>query len=112
MEEAEIKLEDDLAYLVYTSVSSKTEVNTKEAEQMLAATASEAEVQVDTADVDTEDDSYQQEQQTVYAEESETPAETPSYDAPAEEPPAADNNSDNNASDPNSGCLGDEGLFN
>ena len=42
----------------------------------------------------------------------ETPAETPSYDAPAEEPPAADNNSDNNASDPNSGCLGDEGLFN
>ena len=54
----------------------------------------------------------QQEQQQVYVEESETPAETPSYDAPAEETPAADNNSDNNASDPNSGCLGDEGLFN
>lgn len=112
VKEAEIKLEDDLAYLVYTSVSSKTEVNTKEAELMLAETASEAEVQVDTADVDTEDDSYQQEQQQVYVEESETPAETPSYDAPAEETPAADNNSDNNASDPNSGCLGDEGLFN
>ena len=115
VEAAEIHWEDEIAYLVYTSVSSQTEVNTKEAEQMQVQTSAETEPAAQDAEEVAVEDGYQ-EQQPVYVEPEEsydeTPAAAPAENTPAEETPANNNDAANDTADPNNGCLGDEGLFN
>lgn len=110
-ESAEIHSEDNIAYLVYTSVSSKTNVNTKEAEKMQAQESTDTEPAVQNDNEITADNSYQE---PVYEDPNESygnmPAEAPADNTPAEEAPV-DNNA-NNEPDPNNGCLGGEGLFN
>ena len=111
VEAAEIHWEDEIAYLVYTSVSSQTEVNTKEAEQMQVQTSVETEPAAQDAEEVAAEDGYQ-EQQPVYVEPEESPDETPAA-APVENTPAEEIPANNNdTADPNNGCLGDEGLFN
>ncbi|MDD6098892.1 MAG: hypothetical protein PUB66_09305 [Oscillospiraceae bacterium] len=111
VESAEIYTEDDIAYLIYTSVSSKTEVNTKEAEKMQAQGNTDTEPAVPNDNDVTIDYSYQEPVYEQPNESYEAPAEQPVENTPAEEAPV-ENNNENSEPDPNSGCLGGEGLFN
>ena len=52
MEKAELKMEEGVAYLVYESVAEKTEVNTLEAEKVIAQEAAEAEALYEEEDYD------------------------------------------------------------
>lgn len=96
MESCEIKLEDSMAYLVYTSLESKEEVNTKEDETAIEIKNSSEQTQAN------------EEQEVVY----DTPSyeETPQQPATEAQPPAEEEPADT-PDDPDSGCIGDEGLF-
>lgn len=92
MESCEIKLEESVAYLVYTSLESKEEVNTKEDETAIKNSSEQV----------------TEEQEEV----NDTPSyeETPQQPATEAQPPAQEEPADTPA-DPDSGCIGDEGLF-
>lgn len=118
LEIGEIYYEDEVAYLVYTSVSSNTEVNTKEAEMMQQETATEAGEESDTEDSSAqEEESESVEESVVYEEtpvyEEEESSEESVYEAPVEdsyEAPVQQEESSDASVD--NGCIGDEGLFN
>lgn len=106
MESGQIKSEDAVAFLVYTSLESGTEISTKEDELNLIeeiAAQKEAEEQQRAA----EEAAAQQNQANNYEAPAyeEVPEQVPENDVPSvEETPQEE-------ADPNAGCLGDEGLF-
>ena len=101
-------LEDDIAYITYTSVSTKEKIDTKEAERATKE-AENGEVSVQTeekpasaAEVVTEEPTYEE---PSYEEPS---YEEPSYEEPSYEEPAAPENPDNGGQE---GCV-NGALFN
>lgn len=103
IEEGKIQVADDVAYLTYTSVSTKEKVDTKEAELAEKETA-ESEVSVQT------EETPASEAEPVYEEPSyEEPSyEEPSYEEPSYEEPAAPEQPDNGGQE---GCV-NGALFN
>lgn len=108
MESGQIKFEDAVAFLVYTSLESGTEINTKEEElnlieEIAAQKAKEAEEQQRAA----EEAAAQQNEANNYEAPAyeEVPEQVPENDAPSVEDVPQEEE------DPNAGCLGDEGLF-
>lgn len=114
MESGQVKLEDSVVFLVYTSLESKTEVNTKEAELMLAQEAAAEEEAAQQAAVAEEEAAQQaaaekEAAQQAAAEEEAAQQAAAEEDANTYEAAPAETPQENN--DPNDGCLGDEGLF-
>lgn len=104
----EIRMEDSVAYLVYTSSVTKKEVNTKEAEQAIL----QSEKAEDTPEESYEQDDFQQwNNDNDYEEPVESVADAPAIDLTPDESDADTGANDIGGADPNDGCLGDEGLF-
>lgn len=108
IKEGTVLLEDDIAYITYTSVSTKEKIDTKEAERATKE-AENGEVSVQTeekpasaAEVVTEEPTYEE---PSYEEPS---YEEPSYEEPSYEEPAAPENPDNGGQE---GCV-NGALFN
>ena len=108
IKEGTVLLEDDIAYITYTSVSTKEKIDTKEAERATKE-AENGEVSVQTeekpasaAEVVTEEPTYEE---PPYEEPS---YEEPSYEEPSYEEPAAPENPDNGGQE---GCV-NGALFN
>lgn len=142
METGEIRFDADadVAYLVYTSVESGEEVNTKDAETLYieqeqaeqaaaeqAAAQAEEEQRQQQAAAQQEAEAYEAQQQEAEAYEAQAAeesqvqeAEEPVYEDPAEESQddaavyeetPVEETPQEEAADPNEGCIGDEGLF-
>lgn len=113
IKEGTVLLEDDIAYITYTSVSTKEKIDTKEAERATKE-AENGEVSVQTeekpasaAEVVTEEPTYEEPsyEKPSYEEPS---YEEPSYEEPSYEEPAAPENPDNGGQE---GCV-NGALFN
>lgn len=97
IKEGTVLLEDDIAYITYTSVSTKEKIDTKEAERATKE-AENGEVSVQTEEKPTyEEPSYE-----------EPSYEEPSYEEPSYEEPAAPETPDNGGQE---GCV-NGALFN
>ncbi|WP_295216966.1 hypothetical protein [Ruminococcus sp.] len=104
MESGQIKSEDSVAFLVYTSLESGIEISTKEEElDLIEEIAAQKEAEEQQRAV--EEAAAQQDQASNY--------EAPVYEDVPEQVPENDVPSveDVPQEDPNAGCLGDEGLF-
>ena len=108
IKEGTVLLEDDIAYITYTSVSTKEKIDTKEAERATKE-AENGEISVQTeekpasaAEVVTEEPTYEE---PSYEEPS---YEEPSYEEPSYEEPAAPETPDNGGQE---GCV-NGALFN
>lgn len=97
IEEGEIKLEDDTAYIVYTSLETKEEVNTLEDELAVSEESQE----------ETYEDSYDDSNDFQYTD---APVQQPDDNTGADTPSDGGSSGDT-PDDPNGGCIGDGGLF-
>lgn len=115
LDQAEILMDKDLTYILYTSKLSDKQVSTKEAEKMIAETNKSEEATEPASEIENSynepDNSYQPVYtepvytQPVYTEPATQYIEPATqYVAPTEAPTAA--------ADPNGGCIGGGGLFN